>query len=72
MRKKITSALIVSLLLLSSVFAQEWPTFKSTEENFTISLPGEPKQERTAALRAHAERSDSEAVFEPIDVFVFR
>lgn len=47
MRKQITSVLIVLLLLLSSGFAQEWPTFKSAEENFTISLPSEPKQEQT-------------------------
>lgn len=48
MRKKITSASVLSLLLLTNAIAQgEWPSFKSTEENFTISLPGEPKQERT-------------------------
>lgn len=47
MRKNITSALILLLLLLSSAFAQEWRSFKSTEENFTISLPSEPKQEQT-------------------------
>ena len=36
------------LSLLSDGFAQgEWPRFKSAEENFTISLPREPKQERT-------------------------
>ncbi len=39
---------IFLLSLLGSGFAQgEWPTFKSTEENFTISLPREPKQEQT-------------------------
>ena len=39
---------IILLLLLGNTFAQgEWPTFKSIEENFTISLPREPKQERT-------------------------
>jgi hypothetical protein len=38
-----------ALVLLASGFTQvEWPTFKSTEENFVISLPGEPKQERTS------------------------
>jgi hypothetical protein len=40
-------SVIVLLPLVSSGFAQEWPAFKSTEENFTISLPREPKQERT-------------------------
>ncbi len=49
MRKNITPPVIVLMFLLTSAFAQgEWPTFKSTEENFTISLPSEPKQERTA------------------------
>lgn len=37
-------------MLLEVGFKQaEWPRFKSTEENFTISLPGEPKQERNSA-----------------------
>ena len=49
MRKKMTPTAILLSFLLTSAFAQgEWPTFKSTEENFTISLPSEPKQERTA------------------------
>jgi hypothetical protein len=48
-RKKIILTAILSSFLLTSASAQgEWPTFKSTEENFTISLPSEPKQERTA------------------------
>ena len=48
MLNKITPVFLLSLFLLSGAFAQEeWPRFKSTEENFTISLPREPKQERT-------------------------
>ncbi len=48
MRSHIIGSSFVSLLLLTATFAQdEWPRFKSTEENFTISLPREPKQERT-------------------------
>ncbi|HEY5884073.1 MAG TPA: hypothetical protein VIT88_05265 [Pyrinomonadaceae bacterium] len=49
MRHKLASAALLLSLLLTSAFAQgEWPTFKSTEENFSISFPSEPKQERTA------------------------
>ena len=49
MRKKTTPTAILLSFLLTSAFAQgEWATFKSTEKNFTISLPSEPKQERTA------------------------
>ena len=49
MRNKITLTFLASLFLLTGAFAQgEWPRFKSTEENFTISMPAEPKQERTA------------------------
>ena len=44
---RIISFLIVYLILTSSGIAQDWPAFKSTDENFTISLPSEPKQERT-------------------------
>ena len=42
--------LLLSCVFLFSVsaFAQEWPSFKSTEENFQISLPAEPGQERTS------------------------
>jgi hypothetical protein len=47
--RKIKLAAIFSLVLLAGGFRQvEWPWFKSTEENFTISMPGEPKQERTS------------------------
>ena len=51
MRKLTITGLIVSVLLTSALAQGEWPTFKSTEENFTISLPSEPKQERTAGRR---------------------
>jgi hypothetical protein len=47
--RKLKSAAIFSLVLLAVGFRQaEWPKFKSTEENFMISMPGEPKQERTS------------------------
>lgn len=43
------SAAIFSLVLLAVGFKQaDWPKFKSTEENFTISMPSEPKQERSS------------------------
>jgi hypothetical protein len=46
---KIKLAAVFSLVLLAGGFKQaEWPKFKSTEENFTISMPSEPKQERTS------------------------
>ena len=49
MRKKLTlTGFVISLFLTSALAQGEWRTFKSTEENFTISLPSEPKQERTA------------------------
>ena len=49
MRKRLTlTGFVVSFLLTTALAQGEWRTFKSTEENFTISLPGEPKQERTA------------------------
>src|ERR1044072_1930760 len=48
MRTK-TIELLTVFLFVVTVFGQgEWPRFKSTEENFTISMPAEPKQERTA------------------------
>jgi hypothetical protein len=48
MPNKITAASFLSLCLLTATFGQgEWPRFKSTEENFTISMPREPQQERT-------------------------
>ena len=38
---------IIVLLIVTTAFAQgDWPRFKSTEENFTVSMPREPKQER--------------------------
>lgn len=50
MSKKLRMAAVISLVLLAGGFKQaEWPKFKSTEENFTISMPGEPKQERNSA-----------------------
>lgn len=43
-------AAVISLALLAVGFRQaEWPKFKSTEENFVISMPGEPEQERNSA-----------------------
>jgi hypothetical protein len=49
MRKRLTlTGLVVSFLLTTALAQGEWRSFKSTEENFTISLPSEPKQERTA------------------------
>jgi hypothetical protein len=49
MSKKLKSAAVLSLVILAVGFKQaEWPKFKSTEENFTISMPSEPKQERTS------------------------
>ena len=46
--KKVTAPLFLLLTFLTVAFAQEeWRRFKSTEENFIISLPSEPKQERT-------------------------
>jgi hypothetical protein len=48
MPNKIAAAFFLSLLWLTAAVGQgEWPEFKSTEENFTISMPGEPQQERT-------------------------
>lgn len=48
--KVLKLAAVFSLVLLAVGFKQaEWPRFKSTEENFTISMPGEPKQERNSA-----------------------
>lgn len=48
MQNKTPAAFLLSLLLLTAAVGQsEWPSFKSTEENFTISMPREPKQERT-------------------------
>lgn len=47
--RKLKLAAIVSLVFLAGGFAQaEWPKFKSTEENFTVSMPSEPKQERNS------------------------
>ena len=47
MLNRMTAAFVLVLFLLAGAFAQgEWPKFKSTEENFSISLPREPKQER--------------------------
>jgi hypothetical protein len=47
--KILTLGAVFSLVLLAGGFKQtEWPKFKSTEENFTISMPSEPKQERTS------------------------
>lgn len=49
MSKGLKLAALFSLALVVCGFTQaDWPTFKSTEENFTISMPGEPKQERTS------------------------
>ena len=49
MPKMIKLAAVMSLALLAGGFTQaEWPKFKSTEENFTISMPGEPRQERNS------------------------
>jgi hypothetical protein len=45
--KNLTFSLACFLLLGTTALAQEWPSFKSTDENFQISLPAEPKQERT-------------------------
>jgi hypothetical protein len=47
--KKLRLAALFSLVVLAAGFKQvEWPKFKSTEENFTVSMPSEPKQERTS------------------------
>jgi hypothetical protein len=49
MQTQLKLVTIFALVLLGSGFTQvEWPTFKSTEENFVISLPAEPKQERNS------------------------
>jgi hypothetical protein len=49
MPKMIKLAAVISLVLLAGGFTQaEWLKLKSTEENFTISMPSEPKQERTS------------------------
>jgi hypothetical protein len=40
-------ALLFSLPLVSGFTQADWLKFKSTEENFTISLPSEPSQEQT-------------------------
>src|SRR5687768_8924642 len=49
MQKKPTLTTILFWFLATTTFAQtEWKTFKSTEENFSISLPSQPKQERTS------------------------
>jgi hypothetical protein len=49
MHKMTKVTVVISLVLLACGFTQaEWPKFKSTEENFTISMPGEPKQERNS------------------------
>jgi hypothetical protein len=48
--KMIKLAAIISLVLLAGGFRQaDWPKFKSTEENFTIAMPSEPRQERNSA-----------------------
>lgn len=48
MLKKLKLISLLSLVLLAGGFRQaDWLKFKSTEENFTISLPREPKQEWT-------------------------
>jgi hypothetical protein len=48
MPNKFAATFILSLFLLTAAAGQaEWPRFKSTEENFTISMPREPQQERT-------------------------
>ena len=41
--------IFASILLFGlAAFAQEWPSFKSTDENFQISMPAEPGQQRTS------------------------
>jgi hypothetical protein len=46
---KLNSVAIFSLIMLAVGFQQaEWPKVESTKENFTISIPGEPKQKRTS------------------------
>ncbi|HEU4387479.1 MAG TPA: hypothetical protein VFV34_06760 [Blastocatellia bacterium] len=48
MPNKTAAAFFLTLFLVTVAVAQgEWPRFKSTEENFTISMPREPQQERT-------------------------
>jgi hypothetical protein len=48
MKQRLILITILILVFLTNVFAQtNWLTFKSTDENFVISLPSEPKQERT-------------------------
>jgi hypothetical protein len=48
MPNKIAAAFLLSSFLLTAAVGQgEWQTFKSTEENFTVSMPREPQQERT-------------------------
>ena len=47
MLNKFAATFILPLLLTAAVGQAEWPRFKSTEENFTISMPREPQQERT-------------------------
>ena len=48
MLNKFAATFPLSLFLLTAAVGQaEWPRFKSTEENFTISMPREPQQERT-------------------------
>ena len=45
--KKIFLLLTCAFLFAVSGSAQDWKTFKSTDENFQISLPAEPEQQRT-------------------------
>jgi len=48
MLKKLKLIALFSLVLRAGGFRQaEWLKFKSTEENFTVSLPSEPRQEWT-------------------------
>ncbi|HEU4386256.1 MAG TPA: hypothetical protein VFV34_00565 [Blastocatellia bacterium] len=48
MLNKTAAAVFLSLFLLTAVVGQgAWPKVNSTEENFTISMPREPRQERT-------------------------
>ena len=48
MQKQLRLIAIIGAFFIVSGFQNAgWSRFKSTEENFTISLPSEPKQERT-------------------------
>lgn len=50
MLMKLKSIALLPLLLITVGFSQaDWPKIKSTEENFSISMPDIPRQHRTRA-----------------------